>query len=215
MLRLRSPIYVILNHMPGRCTQTLALLEACLGGGAGMLQFRAKEELSGEDLACLRTMVGKGRAAGVPLIVNDRADLAREIGSDGVHVGLRDDSVASARKMLGPGRIVGATTPTPEIARAAERDGASYVAVGSVYPSPTRPNKTVVGVERVREVAAAVGVPVCAIGGITAERGPGLLAAGAALLCVISAVSEALDPLEAVRELVEACQGPGAQPFRA
>jgi thiamine-phosphate pyrophosphorylase len=102
---------------------------------------------------------------------------------------------------------VGVTTPTPGIATAAEEEGASYVAVGSIYPSPTRPDKAVVGVERLREVAAAVRVPVCAIGGITAARAAEVLAAGAGLICVISAVAAAPDPTSAVRELVAACDG--------
>jgi len=204
---LRSPIYVVINYSSDGRQAALSLVEACVASGAGMIQFRAKQELDSQDLDCLRAMLGRARAEGVPLVINDRVDIAQEAGADGVHVGLEDTGVALAREALGPEAIVGATTPTAQIALAAERDGASYVAIGSVYPSPTRPDKRVVGLERVREVAAAVGVPVCAIGGITAARVPEVRAAGASLVCVISAVSGAADPAGAVRELVAACRG--------
>jgi thiamine-phosphate pyrophosphorylase len=209
MRELRSPIYLIINYSSRDRDAALSLLDAGLAGGVGMIQFRAKQPLAALDLDCLATMLERARAADVALVVNDRVDLARTAGADGVHVGLEDASVAAARGALGPNAIVGATTPTPELALAAERDGASYVAVGSVHPSPTRPDKPVVGVERVRAVAAVVRVPVCAIGGITAARVPELLAAGAGLLCVISAVTEAPEPTEVVRELVAACRPRG------
>jgi thiamine-phosphate pyrophosphorylase len=204
---LRSPIYVIINYSSAGRQAALSLVEACVAGGAGMIQFRAKQELGSDDLERFQTMLGRARAQGVPVIINDRVDIAQEVGADGVHVGLEDAGVAMAREALGPEAIVGATTPTAQIALTAEQAGASYVAVGSVYPSPTRPDKRVVGLERVREVAATVGVPVCAIGGITVARVPEVMAAGADLVCVISAVSRAADPVEAVRWLVAACRG--------
>ena len=122
-----------------------------------------------------------------------------------MHVGQGDASVAAVRRALGPADIIGATTPTVALAQQAQQDGASYVAVGAMYPSPTKPEKPVLGPERLRAVVQAVAVPVCAIGGITLGRVPELLAAGADLLAVISAFSAAAHPAQAIRELVAAC----------
>jgi len=173
-----------------------------------LLQFRTKQRLSDLDLAALRVLVRRAAAAGVPLLINDHVDLACEIGAAGIHVGQSDAGVLAARGALGEAAIVGVTTPTVELAVQAEGEGASYVAVGAMYASPTKPEKPVLGPERLRAVAGAVSVPVCAIGGITAERIPELLAAGARLLAVISAVSAAPDSYRAVCELVAACDPP-------
>jgi thiamine-phosphate pyrophosphorylase len=206
MQRIRSPIYVIVNHAAGTWQRVESLVEASVEGGAGMIQFRTKEDLSPSDAKRLARLASDARAAGVPLIVNDLVDVAATIGADGVHVGLSDLPVSAARAALGAEAIVGATTPTVELACRAQDEGASYVAVGAIYPSPTKPDKAVVGLDRLASIAAAVNVPVCAIGGITADRLREVLAAGASLAAVISAVSAAADPLDAVRRLVAACR---------
>jgi len=206
MQAVRSPVYVILNHPSTRTAWSVG--EAALEGGAGLLQFRSKQRLTEGDLADLRALVRRAEAMGVPLLINDALDLVGDVGAAGVHVGQSDAGVAEARAALGPTAVVGVTTPTVELARQAEGEGASYVAVGAMYPSPTKPGKPVLGPERLRAVAAAVSVPVCAIGGITAARAPELLAAGAALLAVISAVGATPEPVRAVRELVAACHAP-------
>jgi thiamine-phosphate diphosphorylase len=203
MQRLRSPIYVIVNHPAPRSAWDVA--RASLEGGAGLLQFRAKGPLGDDEAAALRTLAGESHRMGVPLLINDSVDLAREVGAAGVHVGQSDAPIALAREALGSQAIIGMTTPTVELAQQAEADGASYVAVGAMYPSPTKPEKPVLGPDRLRAVVDTVSLPVCAIGGITVSRVPELLAAGASLLAVISAVSAADDLYRAVRDLVAAC----------
>jgi len=205
MQPVRSPVYPILNHPAGGSLTAWALGDIAIEGGAGLLQFRAKQRLDAAEVSALKALAQRGAEAGVPLLVNDFVDLALAVGAAGVHVGQGDESVAAARRALGPRAVIGATTPTVALARQAERDGASYVAVGAMYPSPTKPEKPVLGPERLRAVAEAVTLPVCAIGGITAERAPELLAAGADLLAIISAYSAAADPAQAIRELVAAC----------
>lgn len=202
---LRSPVYVIVNYVPGGRESAAAISRAAVDGGAGMIQLRAKHALRLADIDFIRDLVSMARDAQVRFVVNDFVDVVRAVAADGVHVGLEDTPVVVAREELGPDAIVGATTPTVELARRAQEHGASYVAVGAVFPSPTKPDKRTVGLERVRDVAGAVGVPVCAIGGITADGIPQVMAAGATLAAVIAAVSAAPDPLEAVRELVAAC----------
>ncbi|MGQ9729668.1 MAG: thiamine phosphate synthase [Candidatus Zipacnadales bacterium] len=205
MKRCRSPLYVIVNHPQDEGRNAFDLARIAIYGGTGMLQFRTKKPLSTAELSSLRELATCCRESGVPLVVNDLPELAKEIEADGVHVGLTDISVAKAREIMGPVAIIGATTPTVELAVRAEQEGASYVAVGAMYPSPTKPEKPVLGLERLRAVSEAVSIPVCGIGGITAARVPELLAAGADLVAVISAVSTAVDPLSAVQELVRAC----------
>jgi thiamine-phosphate pyrophosphorylase len=201
----RSPVYPILNHPAGGPLDAWRLGDAAIEGGAGLLQFRSKQRLSEAELSALKALARRSAAAGVPLLINDFVELALAVGAAGVHVGQSDEGIAAACRMLGPDAIIGATTPTVALAQQAELDGASYVAVGAMYPSPTKPEKPVLGPARLRAVAEAVAVPVCAIGGITAVHVPELLAAGADLLAVISTFSAALDPAEAIRELVAAC----------
>jgi len=205
MKRLRSPVYVIANYSPDDPSAAFAVLRAAAEGGVGLVQFRAKHDLPPDDLRELARLTEEVQAAGVPMVINDHVELALQVGAEGVHVGQSDAAVTDARAALGEAAIVGASTPTVEQALQAQRDGASYVAVGAMYPSPTKPERPVVGPARLREVAAAVDVPVCAIGGITASRAPEVLDAGAELVCVISAVSAAPDLVAAARELVRVC----------
>lgn len=211
MLNVRSPIYVIVNHPSQGRLDAWTLGEVALDGGAGILQFRCKRPLDAGEFAALQDLAHRAAALGVPLLVNDFADIAQKVGAAGVHVGQQDENVAELRRVLGEAAIIGVTTPSVELAQRAASEGASYVAVGAMYPSPTKPEKPVLGPERLRAVAEAVRLPVCAIGGITAERVPELLAAGASLLAVISAVANSPDPAEAVRKLVAAALNPEAE----
>ena len=104
---------------------------------------------------------------------------------------------------MGPAAIIGATVPTPRDAEIAQADGATYVAVGAMYASPTRPDKPVVGVEAVQTIRAATSLPICAIGGITLENLWEVVQGGAELVAVMSAVHDQPDPAAAARELVK------------
>ncbi len=170
---------------PAHCTDTRALLqavEAAIRGGAVMVQYRAKRNAQRAQALALRNMCGRHR---VPLIVNDDAALARDVDAAGVHLGRDDMSIAAARVLLGDRAIVGVSC-YDELQRAieAERDGASYVAFGSFYPSKTKPGAVRAGVELLRQAAALLNIPIVAIGGITPENGGTLLGAGADLMAV-------------------------------
>jgi thiamine-phosphate pyrophosphorylase len=177
----------------------LARVERCLEGGAAMVQYRAKEAGAGTTLAQARQIGARCRAWGVPFIVNDSIPLALAVEADGIHVGREDASVREARIAL-PHGIVGASCyDEPERAKAAARDGADYVAIGSVFASPTKPGARRAGLELVSLAREASGLPVAAIGGITLHNAAAAVAAGADLLAVISAVFEAPDVREAAR----------------
>lgn len=162
---------------------------AFLDAGVRLLQIRGKDLEAGELLALTRTVVGlaTGRAS---VVVNDRADVAALAGAAGVHVGQDDLSVADARRVVGDTAIVGLSTHNIAQARAALHQAATYVAIGPVFGTGTKDTGYEAvgldGVSAVADVARAHGVPVVAIGGITLERAPAVLAAGATAVCVIA-----------------------------
>jgi thiamine-phosphate pyrophosphorylase len=136
----------------------------------------------------------------VSLIVNDHADIAVMAGAAGVHVGPEDLSVEAVRRSVGDRLIVGASAQTPEEARAAVAAGASYIGSGPAFPTATKTSKDVIGPRGVAAVAAAVTVPVFAIGGITAQRVPEVRAAGLERVCAISALAGGAEPARAFLE---------------
>lgn len=176
-------------------------------GGASTIQFREKHAPIRHALREARLTTDQCRAGGVPLIVDDRLDLALAVGADGVHLGKEDLPISVARRVLGDGAIIGATATTVEDARRAEGDGASYVGFGPVYPTASKANPaSVKGLSGLAAVCAAVGLPVIAIAGITAERVPRVMEAGAHGIAVMTAVTLAPDPIAATAALAAAIQ---------
>lgn len=163
-----------------------AVARACLAGGARLLQLRGKEEGSAAILALADVLVADAHRVGGRLIVNDRVDIARMCGADGVHVGQEDLPAEDARRLLGPEAIVGVSTHDPAQVDWALTGPASYIAVGPIYGTATKETGySARGLDLVR-YAAGRGTPVVAIGGITLDRGAEVLAAGASSLAVIT-----------------------------
>ena len=157
-----------------------------LEGGVALVQYRREHS----DVAEAREIHRLCRARGVPMMINDDVELVLEIGADGAHLGRDDGDLRAARKRLGA-RILGASCYNQAaLAKAAVAAGADYVAFGSVFPSPTKPNAVRAPLSL---FSADPGVPRCAIGGITLENAPSLIAAGADLLAVITDLFEAPD----------------------
>jgi thiamine-phosphate pyrophosphorylase len=159
-------------------------------GGIALLQYRRKLVPAGDRLREAGWLARLAREQGVPFIVNDDVELARELGADGVHVGRDDADVASARKSLPDGLVGVSCYNDLERAKQAVRDGADYVAFGSVFASPTKPAAVRAPLSLFHH---DLGVPLCAIGGITLESAPVLIEAGASLLAVISDLFDAPD----------------------
>jgi thiamine-phosphate diphosphorylase len=198
-------VYVITEARPERGRSHRDVAEAALRGGATAVQLRMKEEPARVLVEVARLLLPLCRLRGVPLLVNDRVDVAVATGADGAHVGQDDLPAASARALLGPDRFLGVSAATVEEALAAWRDGADYVGVGPVYATGTKPDAgEPVGLERIRAISAAVPIPVVGIGGITADTAAAVIRAGAAGVAVITAVSLAEDMVEATRRLREA-----------
>ncbi len=193
-------LYVIVQPYGGRRAVDIARL--ALKGGAKAIQLRWKDATTRELLGEARAICALCREFGVPFIVNDRADVALLSGADGVHVGEEDLTIEEARRIVGEGAIVGRSVDTPEEAAEAELQGASYVSIGPVFRTVTKPDAgEPVGVEAVAEVRRRVKVPVVAIGGINAGNVAEVIRAGADAVAVVSAVCFSPDPEGAAREL--------------
>ncbi|MFN3596924.1 MAG: thiamine phosphate synthase [Rubricoccaceae bacterium] len=189
-----------------------ALARLAAAGGADTIQFRQKAGTPRDWMPELRATAAACRAAGVPLVVDDRLDLALAAGADGVHLGQLDLPVRDARRILdalGGAYILGATASSADEARRAEGDGATYVGFGPVYPTGSKANpESVKGLRGLEAACRAVTIPVIAIAGITAERVPEVLGAGAYGVAVMTAVTTAPDPQAATaafRAALEAC----------
>lgn len=181
-----------------------------LEGGAQLLQVREKMMSDRAIVSAVRRVVALARPRGVPVLVDDRVDVALASGADGVHVGDDDLSIPDARRLLGPSAIVGATAHSASEARRAEREGADYVSAGPVFSTATKwrhlapgtaPRLDPRGLSIVRSIRRAVRCPVFAIGGITVENLPWVMAAGARHVAVCAGVLAAADPTRAARRM--------------
>lgn len=190
-------LYVIVDPAFCKGRDAVLVAEQALRGGASVIQWRDKRRDKGDQLAevqALRQLCDRYVAL---LIVNDHVDLAIAAGAGGVHVGQHDLPIGAVRRMAPAGFVVGCSTNNPDEARQAQTDGADYVAVGRVFPSTTKPDTRDATLETIRDVKAAVSIPVVAIGGITADNVDQVIAAGADAAAVITAVCEADDVEEA------------------
>lgn len=192
--------YAVLDRADEALARTLA-------AGACALQVRVKPRDRGVDPTELIEVARLARricdAAGIPLIVNDRVDVALVVGADGVHLGQRDLPLGDARRIAGARLWIGVSTHDVEQVRAACAAGADYLGFGPVFPTATkRDPDPVQGVAGLRAAVAAAGpTPIVAIGGITPARAREVYAAGAAAVCAIGAVNDAPDVTRAVREI--------------
>ena len=180
----------------------LSVCEDVLANGATFLQIREKDL----DAACFEMEAAKLKALcaryGVPYVVNDSVEIALAIDADGVHVGQSDIRGRDIRSLIGPDKILGISAGTVEEAVAAERAGADYIGVGAVFGTSTKKNARNLTVQKLREIADSVSIPVVAIGGINAQNLMGLKDSGVDGVAVVSAIFAAEDPGMATRELL-------------
>jgi thiamine-phosphate pyrophosphorylase len=204
-MRFDLSLYVITDRAIGRDRPLDELVAQAIRGGATMIQFREKGGTARVQIDIGRRLLAITRPAGVPLIINDRVDVALALDADGVHLGPDDLPVADARRIAGPEKIIGASAASAAEAARAEADGADYVGVGSVFPTASKPDAgDAIGPEALSQIRAAIGIPIVAIGGITHVNAPEAIRAGAHGVAVISAVMGASDVREAARRLTRA-----------
>lgn len=198
-------LIVITDRTLARPRAIIDVVRAALAAGAPAIQLRDKSATARELVAIATALLRAVRAHGALLFINDRMDVALAAGADGVHLGPDDVPVAAARAVAPRGFLIGFSTDSPERARAAERDGASYIGCGAVFGTTSKPEAAGerIGVERLDSVARAVGLPVVGIGGITADNIGEVGRTAAAGAAVLGAVMAAPDPGAEVGRLLD------------
>jgi thiamine-phosphate pyrophosphorylase len=176
-------------------------IEQALDGGVTCVQLREKN--MDDDMLIKETLAVKRlcRRYGVPLIINDRADIALKTGADGVHVGHDDCAVSEIRKKAGKDFIIGATAKTPQQALCAQQDGADYIGVGAVFPSPTKKNAIRITTDELKKICSSVSLPAVAIGGIELSNISTLAGCKINGIAVVSALFSAEDIKSAAKSL--------------
>lgn len=177
------------------------LQEALSADGITCVQLREKQAAPEEKKTLAREAQTLCAQAGIPFLIDDDVELALRIGADGVHIGQDDIPCAEARRALGDRAIIGVTAKTLEQARKAEAEGADYLGVGAVFPTSTKQDTWTIDHEVLRQICAAVSIPVVAIGGITADNARELAGAGIAGIAVVSAIFAQDDLVGAVEHL--------------
>lgn len=178
-----------------------------IAGGARIVQFRDKDADAATRRQRARQVLAACRAGGALCLVNDDAALAAELGADGVHLGRDDDDPARARALIGPDRIMGISCyDQPDLAQAAVRAGADYVAVGSVWPSATKPGAVRAPLALVTALSQRLPLPLVAIGGVTRANAARTITAGAHCVAVIRDLFGDPDPRAAAQVLSAACE---------
>jgi len=200
MTRLPSHFYAIVDPAGGH--EPVSLAETLLEAGARIMQLRLKDAPGRDFLAAARAIAAICRSRDAILIVNDRVDIAMLADAHGVHLGQEDLPLDTARRIAGPGMIIGISTHNLEQARAAENGGADYIGFGPMYPGGLKNIATGVGPGKLRAIRAAVKLPIVAIGGITEARVAETLAAGADAVAIITDVVKAPDVGAKVRSIL-------------
>lgn len=199
-----DPTLYVITDSTYHTTETLlhAVDEAC-AGGATLIQLREKDDGGRDYLALAQQVKAVTDRWNVPLIIDDRVDVALACDAAGVHVGASDLPVAVCRKLLGPDKIVGATAKTVEAAKAAYADGASYLGTGAIYPTTTHVTTKLTPVSTLDEICRTVPIPVVAIGGLNADNMDVLKDSPIAGVAIVSAVMKADDPRAAAAHILE------------
>ena len=169
------------------------ILEKLIAGGIDMVQLRGKNYSTDELSLLAEKLLRFTTPADIPLIANDHAQIAQRVDVQGVHVGQHDESIKAVRAQVERPIIVGKSTHSVKQAMAAEREGADYIGLGPIFPTPTKPDYPAIGPSQIREVRKRVSVPIFGIGGIKLENLEQVLAAGAKSVVIVSGLLQAND----------------------
>lgn len=195
-------LYAILDVGTAPATEPVGLAQAALASGAAMLQLRDKVSAPARRHEHARRLLDLCCAAGVPLLINDEVALAADVGAHGVHLGQNDATLAGARQQLGADAIIGVTCHASlEAAHEAARAGASYVSFGRFFASRTKPGAPPADPSILTLARQQLSLPVVAIGGVNADNGGALIAAGADWLAVSGALFGADDVRQAAARI--------------
>lgn len=201
MKKFDTSLYFITDSTGFSEEEFLRRTEAALQGGVTILQLREKDKTTREYLDLARKVHTLTRKYGVPLIIDDRLDIAMAVDAEGVHLGQSDMPINLARKLFGPDKIIGATAKTVPQALDAYEQGADYLGVGAIYPTTTKVKTVLTSTDTLRAICSAVPIPANAIGGLNKENIDILAGIPIGGICVVSAIMKAADPRQAALEL--------------
>ena len=196
-------LYFITDSTGFTEAEFLHRVERALMGGVTLLQLREKNKTTGEYIALAEKVHVLTQKYNVPLIIDDRVDVALAVDAEGVHLGAEDMTIAQARKILGDDKIIGATAKTVPWALDVSAQGADYLGVGAIYPTTTKVKTVLTSTDTLREICKAVPIPVNAIGGLNKGNIDILTGIPIAGICAVSAIMKADDPKIAAQELKE------------
>ncbi|MBR4342195.1 MAG: thiamine phosphate synthase [Lachnospiraceae bacterium] len=194
-------LYFITDSTPYDKDEFLCRVKAVLDGGVTLVQLREKERTTREYLDLAKSVHELTKKYNVPLIIDDRLDVAMAIDAEGVHLGQSDLPIETARKIFGPDKIIGATAKTVEQAKEAYEQGADYLGVGAIYPTTTKVKTILTSTDMLDKICHAVPIPANAIGGLNKDNIDVLKGIPIAGICVVSAIMKADDPKLAAQEL--------------
>lgn len=201
MKKFDSSLYFITDSTGYTETEFLNRVEQALKGGATLLQLREKNKSTREYIWLAEKVHAISKRYNVPLIIDDRVDVALAVDAEGVHVGAEDMPIATARRLMGDDKIVGATAKTVPWAKEAYEQGADYLGVGAIYPTTTKVKTVLTSTETLRDICNAVPIPVNAIGGLNKDNMDVLSGIPIAGICVVSAIMKAENPKLAAEKL--------------
>lgn len=201
MKHLDSSLYFITDSTGLSEEEFLRRTEEALRGGVTLLQLREKNRTTREYLSLAEKVHALTQRYGVPLLIDDRLDVAMAMDAEGVHLGQSDLPIHIARRILGPDKIVGATAKTVPQATEAYEQGADYLGVGAIYPTTTKVKTVLTSTDTLRDICKAVPIPVNAIGGLNKTNIDVLCGIPIAGICVVSAIMKADDPRQAAIDL--------------
>ena len=204
--KIDTTLYFITDSTGLEQEEFLTRVEAALRGGVTLLQLREKERTTREYLELAGKVHALTKKYHVPLIIDDRLDVAMAEDTEGVHLGQSDLPIATARRIWGGDKIVGATAKTVPQALEAYEQGADYLGVGAIYPTTTKVKTILTSTDTLRQICEAVPIPVNAIGGLNKDRLDVLAGIPIAGVCAVSAIMKATDPETAARELKAAAE---------
>jgi thiamine-phosphate diphosphorylase len=195
-------LYLVTDRPLCRERSLLEVVEAAVSGGVTVVQLREKHCSTGEFILLARQLKKLLQGSGVPLIINDRLDVALAVEADGLHLGQQDMAISDARRLAGSGLIIGVSAESFADALRAEREGADYIGISPVFATTTKKDAAApLGLEGIRRIRAAVRLPLVGIGGVNVDNVASVIAAGADGAAVVSAIVAAENPEQAARAL--------------
>ena len=204
MKNINTRLYFITDSSQYTEQEFLSRVRSALSGGVTLMQLREKDRTTREYIDLAKKVHEIAQQFGVPLIIDDRVDVALASGAEGVHLGQSDMQIDVARKIVGEDFIIGATTKTVEQALEAFEQGADYLGVGAIYPTTTKVKTVLTSTETLDKICKAVPIPVNAIGGLNKDNIDVLKGIKIAGVCAVSAIMKAPDPKTAAEELSQA-----------